>query len=61
MNKNAFGVWEVVVSAVDGQPAIPHNSKIKVLQANFDPTCTTPTNVLSIISDRPDYTQWPED
>lgn len=30
MKKNAFGVWEIIVPAVNGQPAIPHNSKIKV-------------------------------
>lgn len=30
MKKNDFGVWEIVVPAVNGQTAIPHNSKIKV-------------------------------
>ena len=31
MKKNVFGVFETVVPAqVNGQPAIPHNSKIKV-------------------------------
>jgi 1,4-alpha-glucan branching enzyme len=30
MKKNDFGVWEIVVPAKNGQPAIPHNSKIKV-------------------------------
>jgi 1,4-alpha-glucan branching enzyme len=30
MKKDPFGVFEVVVPAKDGQPAIPHNSKIKV-------------------------------
>lgn len=30
MVKNDFGVWETVVPAVNGQPAVPHNSKIKV-------------------------------
>ena len=30
MKKNEFGVWEIVVPAKNGQPAIPHNSKIKV-------------------------------
>lgn len=30
MKKNEFGVWEIVVPAKDGQPAIPHKSKIKV-------------------------------
>ncbi|KAH0609579.1 uncharacterized protein H6S33_013065 [Morchella sextelata] len=30
MVKNDFGVWETVVPAVNGQPAVPHNSKIKI-------------------------------
>jgi len=30
MKKNQFGVFEIVLPAKDGQPAIPHNSKIKV-------------------------------
>lgn len=30
MAKNRFGVWEVTVPAVNGSPAIPHESKIKV-------------------------------
>lgn len=31
MKKNEFGVFEIVVPAqVNGQPAIPHNSKVKV-------------------------------
>ncbi|KAI8625886.1 alpha amylase [Xylariaceae sp. FL1651] len=30
MKQNDFGVWEIVVPAVNGQPAIPHNSKIKI-------------------------------
>ena len=30
MRKDPFGVFEVVVLAKDGQPAIAHNSKIKV-------------------------------
>jgi 1,4-alpha-glucan branching enzyme len=29
MTKNSFGVWEVAVPAVQGTPAIPHESKIK--------------------------------
>lgn len=32
MKRNEFGVWEIVVPAVNGQPAIPHNSKLKVLR-----------------------------
>lgn len=30
MKKDNFGVWEITVPAVDGQPAIPHNTKIKI-------------------------------
>lgn len=30
MVKNDFGVWEIVVPAINGGPAIPHNSKVKV-------------------------------
>jgi len=30
MKKDNFGVWEITVPPKDGQPAIPHNSKIKV-------------------------------
>ncbi len=30
MTKNNFGVWEVTLPPKDGQPAITHDSKIKV-------------------------------
>ncbi|KAJ2897624.1 hypothetical protein MKZ38_004524 [Zalerion maritima] len=30
MTKDGFGVWEITVPAKDGQPAIPHNSKLKI-------------------------------
>lgn len=30
MVKNDFGIWETIVPAVNRQPAIPHNSKVKV-------------------------------
>ncbi|KJK83366.1 1,4-alpha-glucan-branching enzyme [Metarhizium anisopliae BRIP 53293] len=30
MKKNDFGVFEIVLPPKDGQPAIPHNSKIKI-------------------------------
>ena len=30
MKKDTFGVFEVVVPAKDGQPAIAHKSKVKV-------------------------------
>lgn len=29
MKKDDFGVWEIVLPAVNGEPAIPHNSKLK--------------------------------
>lgn len=32
MTKDNFGVFEITLPAVNGQPAIPHDSKIKVLQ-----------------------------
>lgn len=30
MTKGEFGVFEIVLPPKDGQPAIPHNSKVKV-------------------------------
>jgi 1,4-alpha-glucan branching enzyme len=30
MKKDPFGVFEITLPAKDGQPAIPHNSKVKV-------------------------------
>ena len=30
MKRDSYGVWEVTVPAKDGQPAIPHNTKVKV-------------------------------
>jgi 1,4-alpha-glucan branching enzyme len=30
MTRGDYGVWELLLPAKDGQPAIPHNSKIKV-------------------------------
>ena len=32
MKKNEFGVFEITVPPVDGQPAIAHDSKLKVRQ-----------------------------
>lgn len=34
MKKDPYGVFEVVVPARNGQPAIAHNSKIKVWTPN---------------------------
>lgn len=30
MKKDPFGVFEVVIPAVNGEPAIAHNAKVKV-------------------------------
>lgn len=30
MTRGEFGVWNLVLPAKDGQPAIPHQSKVKV-------------------------------
>jgi len=30
MKRDDFGVWEITLPAHDGQPAIPHNSKVKI-------------------------------
>lgn len=30
MSKSQYGVFEITLPAVNGQPAIPHNSKVKV-------------------------------
>ncbi|MCJ1450311.1 alpha-1,4-glucan branching enzyme [Mycoblastus sanguinarius] len=30
MTRGEYGVWEVTLSAKDGKPAIPHNSKVKI-------------------------------
>lgn len=35
MKKDPYGVFEVVIPARDGQPAIAHNSKIKVRLADL--------------------------
>jgi 1,4-alpha-glucan branching enzyme len=37
MTKNSFGVFEVTVPGKDGQPTIPHDSKIKVRQPHRRP------------------------
>jgi hypothetical protein len=34
MKKDDFGVWSIKVPAVKGQPAIQHNSKVKVRSAS---------------------------
>lgn len=38
MVKNDFGVWEIVIPAIKGKPAIPHNSKVKVSYLHFIPS-----------------------
>ena len=35
MKKDDFGVFELVIPAKDGKPAIEHNSKIKVCKLVF--------------------------
>ena len=30
MKRDNYGVWEVTLPSKDGQPAIPHNTKVKV-------------------------------
>ena len=36
MARNEYGVWEVTLHAKDGQPVIPHNTKVKVQAALVD-------------------------
>jgi 1,4-alpha-glucan branching enzyme len=36
MTKNNYGTFEITVPAVNGQPAIPHDSKIKVSDSGLD-------------------------
>ena len=31
MKRDDFGVWEVSLPAKNGEPAIPHNTKVKVI------------------------------
>ena len=52
MKKDPYGVFEVVVPAKDGKPAIAHNSKMKV--------CRTGSAVASLanLADLPNYTFW---
>lgn len=35
MKRDDFGVWEIVLPAINGEPAIAHNSKIKVCNKQF--------------------------
>jgi hypothetical protein len=35
MEKDEFGVFQIVLPAVNGQPAIPHDSKIKVSSSTY--------------------------
>ena len=30
MTRGDYGMWHITIPAKDGQPAVPHNSKIKV-------------------------------
>jgi hypothetical protein len=50
MKKNEFGVFEITVPAVNGEPAIPHDSKVKVCsicQRNSAPDLTLIRSLLS--------------
>jgi 1,4-alpha-glucan branching enzyme len=45
MTKNDFGVFEVTVPGKDGNPAIPHDSKIKV----GPPQCSKAAQELTVL------------
>ena len=38
MTRGEYGIWDVVIPAKDGQPAIPHNTKVKVWSSLQSPT-----------------------
>lgn len=40
MKRDPFGVWEIVVPAKGGEPAIPHNTKVKV-RTSYIPSATS--------------------
>lgn len=48
MKKDDFGVWEIVLPAVNGEAAIPHNSKLKAghIPRSYQATCTNSTTDL---------------
>ena len=39
MKRDDYGVWEITVPAQNGQPAIPHNTKVKVGPNHACTTC----------------------
>jgi 1,4-alpha-glucan branching enzyme len=38
MERDDFGIWSITLPAKDGAPAIPHNSKVKVLPVTYTTT-----------------------
>lgn len=50
MKKNEFGVFEITVPAVNGEPAIPHDSKIKVCSIYQHNSTTGLTLIRSLLS-----------
>lgn len=56
MQKNDFGVWEVNLPARDGQPVIPHNSKVKV-SYSAEVTYNLPLTVAGAV-DSNDHAFW---
>ena len=49
MNKNEFGVFEVVVPGKDGKPTIPHDSKLKVAPALLAQQANTDGSYLGVV------------
>jgi 1,4-alpha-glucan branching enzyme len=37
MTKDNFGTFEITIPAINGQPGIPHDSKVKVSDGKLDP------------------------
>ena len=50
MKKNEFGVFEITVPAVNGEPAIPHDSKVKVCPICQRDSATDLTLIRSLLS-----------
>jgi hypothetical protein len=55
MKKDPYGVFEVVIPARDGKPAIAHNSKVKVCKNTSVAISTT------YLADFYDHTLWRTD
>jgi hypothetical protein len=50
MRKNEFGVFEITVPAVNGEPAIPHDSKVKVCSIHQRDSTTDLMLIRSLLS-----------